>query len=124
MEINITKLANVDMWPVSGSIATHGPNASEHTFENAKSVAMEVNILDSREKLEAYRKYLKELGIDGTNDFGDTELNAILIQEVSLELRENGFDTLEDIKDLEENVDECFMRSFYGTDEEYYFTTF
>ena len=123
MEINITKLTNVDMWPVSGSNATHGQNAAKDTWEAAKGASMEVTVLDTRKKLEAYRKHLKEMGVDGTNDFGDTELNALLIQEVSLELRENGLDSLVDIKELEDDEEFSFMRSFFGTDGEYYFTT-
>lgn len=116
MEININSLKTVDLWPVAGSIATHGTNATTQTFDAAKSVGSDC--LDTPEKLEAYRSHLEVRGMDETENFNADELNAILIQEVALELRENGLDCLEDLKGFDH---ECQGNLFYGIDGNFYF---
>jgi len=114
MEINISSLVGVGLWPYSGSQATHGTNAGVTTWRAAMSANVE--LLTSTEQKEAFRSHIRQMGMDETESMSSEELNAMLLQLVAAELRENGLMDLEDLpyEDNETNI-------FLGTDGEYYY---
>lgn len=96
MEINIThffKNANTNYY--SGSIATHGPNVGPSTWRAAVSAFDEYPLINSDEERAALRKHLSTFGDWGDheiNALGDAELNAMLVQLVSMDVNESGLD--------------------------------
>ena len=96
MEINITSiLRDVDTWPLSGSIVTHGPNAGAETWAASKAQAKETPLLDTEEKLDAMRDFARSSGgwtREEIEAWDDDELNALFLQWVAGDLRELGAD--------------------------------
>lgn len=99
MEIDITEFfKSVDTWPLSGSIATHGPNAGPDTWNNARQEARESPILKTKSQLDAMRQWAKETGAWSREEikaWSPEEINALFIQLVSGDMREAGLDEVE-----------------------------
>lgn len=97
MDLDITEFFNTaNAFDYSASQAELGENAGKITW-NAACHA-DYNILDTEEKRDAFRKFVKESG--GWNDaeiaaWSDNELNALCIQWISGDMRETGLDTCE-----------------------------
>lgn len=92
MELIITKFWN-EACPkdYSASVAEIGVNAGTDTWQAAKDDAGDYNLLDTPEKLEAFRAFVRSSG--GWNDkeiaeFSNTDLNALCIQWISGDIRE------------------------------------
>lgn len=130
MEIDITKFfKNVDTWPLSGSIATHGPNAGPNTWASAKREARESPLLKTKDELGAMRKWAKETGAWSRKEikaWSPEEVNALFIQLVSGDMREAGLDGDPDEIDWEAHEEEsketgAGSNLFKGTDDRIYY---
>lgn len=117
MEIDITDFVTAgDTWDYSGSVATHGPNASRNTWANAMRRASEEPVmLDTEAKLEAMRYWVRESGGWDGEEIGAMDaqhLNAMFIQLVTQDMREMG---LEDCDPDEFDWDEYRERAERGS---------
>jgi hypothetical protein len=131
VEIDITDFfKNAETWNLSGSIATHGPNAARDTWNNAKQEASESPLLKTKAELDAMRKWAKETGAWSREEiaaWSSGEVNALFIQLVTGDMREAGFedDYFEDIdwETHEEESRETGAGSaiFKGTDDRVYY---
>lgn len=99
MYIDITSVVlDVDTWPLSGSVSTHGPNAGPRTWAASMEEATRTVLLDTPEKLDALRDYMRGLGAwdDDEIDAWDAQhCNAMFLQSISLDMREMGMDDVE-----------------------------
>lgn len=107
MEIDITSLLDMDAWPLSHSIAEGGPNAGRDTWKASMQQADETSLLDTEEKVQAFRDWCKDFGAwDDAERAAWTarDANALFLQMVAGDTREAGVDTLADIdwKEYEE----------------------
>ncbi len=108
MELNITRFYR-DACPrdYSASVAEIGRNAGPDTWRAANDDSDEYPILDTPEKREAFREYIKGFGAwDDTEiaGFTYTALNALCIQFIAGDIREHGLDS-ENGGNLFEGVD-------------------
>ena len=92
MQINITKFYN-EAAPInySASVAEIGANAGPDTWNAAKDDAMDWNMLDTDEKRQAFRDWVKQSGgwsQEEIGAWGDVEMNALCVQWVSGDRRE------------------------------------
>jgi len=95
-ELNITHLFadNSAFVPFdcSNNAATLGDNAGKLTWNASKeTAAIMAPLLDTEEKKEAFRDWVKESGgwtRDEINAWDDTELNALLLQWIAGDVRE------------------------------------
>jgi len=90
MELNITSFYNfAQPETYSASVAEIGENAGSITWHNACDA--DFNLLDTDEKREAFRKYIKGFGAWDDAEiaaFSDNDLNALCIQLISGDIRE------------------------------------
>lgn len=102
MEINITSFVNdEDPFDYSASRAERGDNAGPETWNNAKNQAP--LLLDTSEKIEALRDYVKDFGAWDSEEIAawdDNECNALFIQLISGDMREAGMDEV-DLEDFD-----------------------
>jgi len=128
MEINITKFFN-EACPkdYSASVAEIGKHAGAYTYQAAIDDADDYHMLDSVEKREAFKSFVAEFGAwddEEINAWSMTELEALLIQFISGDMREH------DMSPKNNNVDfwDAYERSenagriFKGCDGEIYFS--
>lgn len=94
-EINITHLFADDSafsaFDCSNNVATLGDNAGKLTWNAACETATEIVLLDTDEKKDAFRDYVKDFGAwndDEIAAWNDTELNALLLQFIAGDVRE------------------------------------
>ena len=92
MQINITKFYN-EAAPInySASVAEIGSNAGPDTWQAAKEDAGDWNMLDTDEKRQAFREWVKPFGAwddEEINAWSDVELNALFVQWVAGDIRE------------------------------------
>jgi len=96
MEIDITDFVlNVDTWPLSGSVATHGPDAGPRTWAASLEEAKRTVLLDTPEKLDALRDYMRGFGAwdDAEIDaLSPDECNALFFQYIACDMGEMGMD--------------------------------
>lgn len=104
MEIDITDFVTYnETWAFSGSIMTHGPNASRQTWNAAKEEASRAPLLKTESELDAMRAWMKDTGAWDKAEreaMSVQELNALFIQLVSGDMRESGMDDC-DIEDFD-----------------------
>ena len=98
MEINIARFYN-EAAPMdySASVAEIGQDAGPSTWRAACEDAPDYNMLDTDEKRDAFRQYVKGFGAWSDEEIGawtDVELNALFIQFVSGDMREGNTDRL------------------------------
>lgn len=96
MEIDITLFFN-QACPrdYSASVAEIGNNAAQYTWQAAWDDSADYNMLDTDEKRQAFREYVKEFGAWSTEEiaaWSDVELNALFIQMVAGDIREADLD--------------------------------
>ena len=125
-EIDITAFClNANPFEFSASRAERGDNAGPETWRNALAEAERAPLLSTEEHLEAMRRFVRESG--GWNDrevaaMSAQELNALLVQWISGDLREADYDESFpdefDWSDYEERCrrGECLGR-FYRADD-------
>jgi len=108
MELNITAFYNyAQPENYSASVAEIGENAGSITWHNACEA--DFNLLDTEEKREAFRQYIKGFGAWDDAEiaaFYDTELNALCIQMISGDIRER--------EDLADSWEEYYALSERG----------
>lgn len=96
MEINITSLfREIDAPLCSGSRFELGDNAGQITWDNSIETAKEFSLLDTDEKRQAFRDYVKGFGAwdaDEIAAWNDLELNALFVQLIAGDMRESGLD--------------------------------
>lgn len=97
MELNITRFFQ-DAAPMdySASQAEIGEDAARSTWQAACDDSEDYMMLDSEEKREEFRRYVKGFGAwsdDEIRAWSDSELNALLIQMISGDIREGSLDT-------------------------------
>ena len=130
MELNITSFflqcAPMDY---SASVAELGPDAGQITWAHAIEDSPENMLLDSDEKREAFRDFVRSFGAwsdDEIRAWSDVELNALCIQWVAGDLREMGVEDPSgpiDWAQIEREANEGNGpgRIWPGTDGEIYF---
>ena len=96
MEIDITTFFN-EAAPMdySASVAEIGNDAGRATWQAACDDSEDFMLLDSDEKREEFRHYVKGFGAwseDEISAWSNTELNALLIQMISGDIREGDLD--------------------------------
>jgi len=129
MEIEITKLSEINCFTLSQSAFEGGENAGQNTWNAAKKQALNSSpLLNTPEKLQAMRDFARESG--GWNweeiaAWSDNELNALFLQWIAGDVRELGADYLDEIdwEEAEEMQSEGQAPSniFKGTDGKIYF---
>jgi hypothetical protein len=97
MELNITKFFT-ESCPMdySASIAEIGNDAARSTWQAANDDSDDFPMLDSDDKREEFRRYVKTFGAweeSEIRSWSDSELNALLIQMISSDIREAGLDS-------------------------------
>ena len=107
MQINITRFYN-EACPMdySASVAEIGSNAGPDTWQAAKDDAGDWNMLDTDEKRQSFRDWVKESGGWSHEEIAawdNVEINALFVQWVSGDIRE----CLEwDVEDVWANYEE------------------
>lgn len=133
MELEITELFNKSMPTRYSASLAENPYAPSFTWNNAKASAPLWNLLDTEEKLDAFRAFVKESGGWSENEiqrFSSMELNALCIQWIAGDMREPvGFDMgpQMDAEDWEEYDAQCSAgnvagRIFMGEDFKIYWS--
>ena len=100
MEINITPLADMDAFPLSHSMMEGGENAGRNTWEASKRQADETPLLDTPEKLDAFRDWVRDHGAWSDEELAawtPQEVNALFLQWIAGDVRDLGADTLDGI---------------------------
>ena len=100
MQIDITTLIEDDQFPLSHSRAEGGENAGAETWRASMNRAAEKVLLDTQEKLQAFRDWLKPWGAwseEEISAMSDQHLNALFLQWVAGDCREAGADSLDEI---------------------------
>lgn len=128
MEINISRFfAEAAPMDYSASVAEIGADAGRSTWNAAVEDSDDYNMLDSDDKREEFRRYVKGFGAwteDEIAAWSDRELNALFIQMVSGDMREAGLDC--DSPDWEQyerdsEAGRISGRIFKGIDSEIYY---
>jgi hypothetical protein len=91
MEIDITSLADLDASPLSHSQAEGGPTAGPDTWNAAKQQAQETALLDTQEKLDAFREWVRPSGgwtREEIDNWTPQECNAHFLQWIAGDIRE------------------------------------
>lgn len=94
MELDITDFFNsCDPRHYLASVAELGEDAGTITWENALDRSEEDNLLDTEEKRDAFKAYVRGFGAwddEEIDAWSHEELNALLIQFISGDMREDG----------------------------------
>jgi hypothetical protein len=128
MELNITHFFT-DAAPMdySASVAEIGNDAGRSTWQAACEDSSDYPMLDSDEKREAFRAYVKGFGAwshDEIAAWSDSELNALLIQMIAGDIREASLDTEDPDWEQYQQDSEAGRISgniFKGTDAQIYY---
>lgn len=133
-ELDITHLVTSEEFvpfDLSNNRATLGDNAGQLTWNASKEAAVSIAppLLDSDEKKEAFRDFVKSSGGWSEEEIAtwdDTELNALLLQWIAGDIREafKDADFAEwDWSDYQERAEagQVSSRIFKGTDGKIYF---
>jgi hypothetical protein len=102
MQIDITSLSEIDLFTFSHSRAEGGENAGQNTWKAALEDASTRRppLLSSPEAIESFKDWVKSFGAwseDERNSWTDEECNALFLQWVAGDVREAGYDSLEEI---------------------------
>lgn len=91
MEINITSLLDLPAFNLSHSRAEGGENAGRNSWQAAMDQAEETALLDTPEKLEAFRDWVADTGAwdeDERNAWTPQECNALFLQWIAGDVRQ------------------------------------
>ena len=96
MELNVTHFFETAApMDYSASVAEIGQDAARSTWQAACDDSGDYPMLDSEEKREEFRRYVKGFGAwseDEIRAWSDSELNALLVQMIAGDLREGSLD--------------------------------
>lgn len=116
VEIDITDFfENACPRDYSASVAELGVNAGSDTWRAACDDSPDYPFLDTEEKREEFREHIRGFGAwndDEIKAWSDTELNALLLQLISGEMRESGLDQGE--PDWQEYREGCEAGKYHG----------
>jgi hypothetical protein len=105
MELDITRFfMDEDAADYSASAAELGQNAGKITWNAAKEAATTYDFLDTDEKRDAFRAYVKGFGAWSEEEIAAWDndgLNALLIQMISGDMREGGLNAGDNLTDAE-----------------------
>ena len=123
MELDITEFFN-EARPAdySASVAEIGEHAAQITWNRAIVAARRFDLLDTDEKAAAFAAYIRGFGAWSDADiegFSLVELNALLIQLIAGDIREEGIDAG---VPLESEACDNYGRLFQGTDGRIYYS--
>lgn len=123
LELNITRFfKEASPNDYSASQMELGDKAGEITWNHAVEDSLEYLILDNEEKRENFRKFVKGLGAWSDEEiasWSDTELNALLLQSISGDIREAELDTENpDWEEYQEGVNKGLYSGQFSWDEE------
>lgn len=126
MEINITSLLELDCFNLSHSRAEGGENAGRNTWNASKEQADETALLDTEEKLQAMRDFVKSSGGWSKEEiaaWSNQELNALFLQWVAGDVRQcsailPGYTFKERIDSNSELTSDYVREWFYSTEDE------
>jgi hypothetical protein len=110
MEINITDfVTRGETWDFTGSIATHGPNASRLTWDASLEEASATPLLTTEDQLQELRDHVQSMGFgDDVQSYDSIQCNALFIQLISADMRECGLEISDiDSFDWQEYENEC-----------------
>jgi len=97
MELDITRFfAVADPFQYSASRMELGQNAANITWDHARADASDYNLLNDDESRDAMRAHIKGFGAWDEAEIAamsDQDLNALLIQMISGDMREGGLDS-------------------------------
>lgn len=91
MDIDISSLLTLDAYPLSHSQAEGGPTAGPDTWNAAKLQANETALLDTPEKLVAFREWVAEFGAwteEEIDNWTPQECNALFLQWIAGDVRQ------------------------------------
>lgn len=127
MEIDITEFfRNAAPRDYSASAAELGQDAGRITWNHAIEDSPDYMLIDSDEKREAFRAFVKDSGGWSAEDiaaWSDIELNALCLQWIAGDMREGGICSdwsADDWKEYESDDSLCH-RIFLGDDGKVYF---
>lgn len=133
MEIKITQLFNIifeyGLMDFSASVAEIGSNAGPETWQNANEFVKYEKIVFNAEQIQAIKHHFAQYGAwenDEITNWSNDETIALLVQEISAQLRENDIACLDDLIVLQNSMDdqsENYIAIFVGIDNEIYFQT-
>lgn len=132
MELDITAFVRGEAEPFdfSRSAAEWGPDAGLSSWRNAIAQAEASPLLTTPEHFDAMRDFIKGFGAwdaDEIAAISDADLNAMLIQFISGDMRESGMDACDpddfDWAEYERRAEEgqIFARIYRGDDARIYF---
>lgn len=119
-EIDITALFNAaDFRPsyYSASCAELGQDAGEVTWQNAVDRSEEMDLLLTDEKRDVFRDYVRGFGAwtdEEINSWTNIELNALLLQMISGDIRESGLHANMSVDEWREYEIECTKGTYAG----------
>ena len=99
MEINITSLLETDLFPFSHSRHEGGQDAGRNTWNAAKDEAGSAPLLQTPEQLQSLRDYVRGFGAWDAGEiegWDAVECNALFLQLVAGDVREAGWDSLDE----------------------------
>ena len=97
MVICITKFFQSNYLPLrnlSGSVAEHGQLAGEITWRNSCALGASLQLLDTPEKVEAFRAFLEATGFEPSES---EDWEGLFIQVIAGDLRQMGCEIVEDL---------------------------
>jgi hypothetical protein len=130
MEINVTKFVqSMDERPLGSrtffaSVAELGPSAGKFTWANAKAQAEEAPFLTTEAHLTEARAYFREFGAWSKEELAAMdaiELNALLIQEITAQVRETGLYPLGEEYEKASEAGQVSGNLYLADDGEIYF---
>jgi hypothetical protein len=99
MEINIASLLDADLFAFSHSRMEGGQDAGRNTWNAAKAEAGSAPLLQTPEQLQALRDYARGFGAWDAEEIAgwdETECNALFLQLIAGDVREAGWDSLDE----------------------------
>lgn len=115
MELDITHVLNEETWDYAGSWVTHGEGVGQRTFNNARKDADALFPNVEREDLEDHFKVYGAWPQEELAAMSLTDLRAMLLQDVTLNIREMGLeDVCPDEYDWDEYEEDCSQGIYAG----------
>jgi len=130
MDIDITYLiTSYDTWDLTGSVATHGPNAARMTWNNCLEASKEIKLFRHIEQYENCRDFFREFGAwddEQISNWSEEYCNALTLQHIVSQMREIGLEDHGADFDWKHYYSECekgtFPSNFFESDGKIYWS--